>query len=83
MAALCHRCGTVVAAIVGREGAYRHSNRLAALYDLFFANVVEVFAEEGNALADGDAVEGGIGDEVAATAVVEGAGGSEEEGRIR
>ena len=43
---------------------------------MLLACIVEVFTQQGDALADGDAIEWAIGDEVAATAVVEGTGSS-------
>ena len=66
----------VGAAIAGGEGASGDGGGTATASDLFFAGVVEVFTKEGDTLADGDAIKGGAGDEVAATAVVEGTGGS-------
>ena len=50
--------------------------------DLFFADVVEVFAEQSDPFTDGDAIKGCVGDEVAATAVGEGTGSGEEEGGV-
>ena len=73
----------VGAAIAGGEGASGDGGGATTASDLFFAGVVEVFTKEGNALADGDAIKGCVGDEVAATAVGEGTGSGEEEGRCR
>ena len=74
--------GTVVAAVVGRESAGGHGGRLAASRALFFAKIAKVFAKKSDALADGNAVERCIGDEMAATAVVEGASRGKKEGTV-